>query len=297
MKLAKILAIPALALTAMALTLTACNGGKTEAPAAANDTTAVADSAKADSTVAASTYHFRPGKKVEGKLIALTFDDGPNFKATPKVLEVLKKYGAHATFFCVGLDINSSTATMMKRNVEYGNEICSHTYNHPFLSTLSPEEIKEEITKTNEAIKDAVGYYPNFVRPPYIDVDQSVLDCIDVPCVSGIGSDDWMTNHTPEMITAKVLKYARPNAVFMMHDLGANTRTPVALETIVPRLQQMGYKLVTLTDLFTSAGVTPEPHKLYKNPTSTETPPESLTKRARMAKKKGVATDTTANKK
>lgn len=279
MKLAKFLALPVIALTCMTLSFASCDGNKTESTASDADTTAVADSAAAKST---STYKFRPGKKVSGKLIALTFDDGPNHKATPKILATLQKYGAHATFFCVGQDINSGTIPLMKRSVEYGNEICSHTYSHPFLSMLTPEQINEEISKTNELIKNAVGYYPNFFRPPYIDVDQGVLDCIDLPAHSGSGSGDWKTSQTPEMIYQTVMKKARPNAVFVMHDLGANTRTPIAVEKIIPALQAQGYTLVTLTDLYTSLGITPQPGKLYLDPKKES--PFPPTKRERTAK-------------
>lgn len=224
------------------------------------------DSAALSYAGEASAYVPTPGQVVPGSLICLTFDDGPNNRATPKVLDVLKKYGAHATFFCVGSCINSSTVPVMQRAVAEGNEIASHTYSHPQLSKCSREKRLEEMRKTNELIKNAVGYYPNFYRPPYLDCSKSVLADIDMPAVSGSASDDWITSHSPETIVATVLKTAKPGAIYVMHDLAANTRTPVALETLIPRLQELGYTLVTVSDLFASLGVTPQAHHLYVSP-------------------------------
>lgn len=283
------------ALACLALTLFACNGNKITPDDAAADSlatdTVIADTTARDTVVTpagdsilvpASTYKFRPGTKVEGKLICLTFDDGPNNVGTPVVLDVLKKYGAHATFFCVGSCIKESTHDVMRRAVAEGNEICSHTYSHPFLTSTSYEKVQQEMRATNEAIKEAVGYYPNFYRPPYLDVDQIVLSEIDLPAITGSASDDWMKTHTPEMIVETVMKTAKPNAVYIMHDLGANKRTPVALETLIPRLQSEGYTLVTLTDLYTSLGITPKAHSLYSAPEREYKPSAMSNRRARM---------------
>lgn len=295
MKSAKIVIAHVIALVCLSLTLFACNGHKIT-PAEATADSLAADTVIADTTardtvvtpagdsilVPPSTYQFRPGTKVEGKLICLTFDDGPNNVGTPVVLDVLKKYGAHATFFCVGSCIKESTHEVMRRAVAEGNEICSHTYSHPFLTSTSYEKVQQEIHATNEAIKEAVGYYPNFYRPPYLDVDQIVLREIDMPAITGSASDDWMKSHTPEMIVETVMKTAKPNAVYIMHDLGANKRTPVALETLIPRLQSEGYTLVTLTDLYTSLDIIPKAHSLYSAPKREYKPAPMSNRRARL---------------
>lgn len=210
-----------------------------------------------------ATYIPRPGKVLSGSLIALTFDDGPNTKITPIVLDILKKYGAHATFFCVGNCISDKTRPIMQRAVAEGNEIASHTWSHPFLTRISSEKRAEEMRKTSEAIYNAVGYYPAFYRPPYLDCSKKVLADINLPAISGSASDDWMTKKSPEDIVATVLKTVKPGAIYVMHDFVANNRTPVALETLIPRLQEMGYTLVTVSDLFASQGIKPEPHALY----------------------------------
>lgn len=206
-------------------------------------------------------------KEEASNLIALTFDDGPNTKTTPMVLDVLKKYGAHATFFCIGKNIGEKTRPILKRAVAEGNEIASHTWNHPFLTRISHEKRSEEMRKTADAIYEAVGYYPAYYRPPYLDCNHKVLADISLPAISGSASDDWKPSMAPDMITAMVLETAKPGAIYVMHDFVANTRTPVALETLIPRLQEMGYTLVTVTELFASYGVTPEGHALYTSGT------------------------------
>lgn len=221
----------------------------------------------------------RLGRAVDGKLICLTFDDGPNTKTTPIVLDVLKRYGAHATFFCIGKNITDKTRHLVQRAADEGNEIASHTWSHPFLSRISHSKRTEEMAKTAEAIHDAVGYYPNLYRPPYLDCNTKVLADISLPAISGSASDDWMKDMTPDMITAKVLSTAKPNAIYVMHDFIGNPRTPVALETLIPALQEQGYTLVTVSDLFASLGVIPEPHALY-------TCGEHVAKRANSSKSK-----------
>lgn len=248
---------------------------ETETDTADKDATqpmSVADSAKLQSrdegiVTDSSTYVPTAGNVVPGSLIALTFDDGPNTTVTPRVLDILKKYGAHATFFCIGSNIGPKTIPVMQRAVAEGNEIASHTFSHPSLAKASREKRQTEMRRTSEAIKNAVGYYPNFYRPPYLEINKSALADIDLPGITGSASDDWMTSHTPEMIVATVLKTAKPGAIYVMHDLAANSRTPVALETLIPRLQEMGYTLVTVSDMFASMGVTPQAHWLYSSPT------------------------------
>lgn len=221
----------------------------------------------------------RLGRAVEGKLICLTFDDGPNTRTTPIVLDVLKRYGAHATFFCIGKNITDKTRYLVQRAADEGNEIASHTWSHPFLSRISHSKRTEEMKKTADAIYEAVGYYPSLYRPPYLDCSSKVLADISLPAISGSASDDWMKDMTPDMITAKVLSTAKPNAIYVMHDFIGNPRTPVALETLIPALLEQGYTLVTVSDLFASLGVIPEPHALY-------TCGEHVAKRANSGKSK-----------
>lgn len=231
---------------------------------------------------AAHGYEFVPGKKVEGKLIALTFDDGPNPQSSPKILDIMEQYHTVCTFMTVGRCVNSNTRKYLERAHALGCEICNHTWEHPFLSTISAKERRETIEKTNEVIKSITGHNPNFFRPPYIDCDQGVLDDIPVPGLNGFSSDDWKKSTSPQEIYKNVMKQAKHGAIIVMHDISHNTRTPEALKTLVPALLEEGYTLVTVTDLFTSMGVVPSVGNLYVTPERNRVPASSHTKRERM---------------
>lgn len=270
---------------------TACNSERAKAEQAKQDSIARADSiAKADSIALADSiakeakrgvgYTFHPGKKVEGKLIAITFDDGPNHKSTPKNLATLKQYNAVATFFLVGQDAKACPE-LVKQLAEQGCELANHTWDHPFLSLLSNEEQIANVKKTNDLIKELTGKEVNFYRPPYLDVDSAILTNIAMPAVCGAISGDYQVEKTPEQISSTVLRQASDGAVIILHDFGPNVRTPEALKTIVPELQKRGYKLVTLTDLFTSKGITPLRDRMYHNATSFEPVNPNNTRKAR----------------
>lgn len=224
------------------------------------DTTATQTSVSTEPTAG----EFNPGHAVSGsKLICLTFDDGPSNKTTPKVLDTMQKYGAHCTFFCVGSCITESTKHNLARAESLGCEVANHTYSHPSLTKISKEKQIEELNKTNEKIRDAVGHYPVFFRPPYLACNNSVLQGLSLVSISGTSSDDWVKSKTPERIVEDVMKVAKDGAIIVMHDLGANQRTPVALETLIPRLQAAGFTLVTVSELFAAKGKHPELLKTY----------------------------------
>ena len=95
-----------------------------------------------------------------GKVIALTFDDGPNTTTTGEVLDVLEKYGVRGTFFLIGDNINEQSAENVKRAYQMGCEIANHSKTHSYMNKMSDEDIKAEIAFTNEKIKDIIGKEP-----------------------------------------------------------------------------------------------------------------------------------------
>src|SRR6202007_273382 len=103
---------------------------------------------------------------VDGPYIAMTFDDGPSPETTPRLLEILKQRNIKATFFMIGQNAQSNPA-IVQRILAEGHEIGNHSWTHPQLSKLSNDRVSEEITKTQAAIKNACGYTPVLLRPPY----------------------------------------------------------------------------------------------------------------------------------
>ncbi|NRF93205.1 polysaccharide deacetylase family protein [Paenibacillus frigoriresistens] len=112
--------------------------------------------------------------KKDGLKVALTFDDGPDDKYTPRILDILKKEQVKATFFIVG-EHAKQHPQMMKRIVEEGHVIGNHSWDHLNLSHASTDKIQSEIVSTDDVIKQITGVVPNLFRAPYGAVSPQVV--------------------------------------------------------------------------------------------------------------------------
>ena len=101
----------------------------------------------------------------EEKVVALTFDDGPHPRYTDEILDLLAEYGAKATFFVIGKNLELYGAAT-ERAVREGHEIGNHTYSHPGLSGLSVSELEREILMNEAIIEEKTGKAPTCFRPP-----------------------------------------------------------------------------------------------------------------------------------
>ncbi|MBQ5331462.1 MAG: polysaccharide deacetylase family protein [Oscillospiraceae bacterium] len=249
-----------------AIVLTGCGGA---ANSAAQETSAPKAAETAAQTTASQTVSEEAAPKERDidptkPVIALTFDDGPNTKVTPRVLDTLEKYDAVGTFFLIGNNINDESAEQARRAYEMGCEIGSHSLTHSYMDKMTAEEIEAEITETNKRIKDAVGVEPVFFRPPYIAVSPTMYQTIDMPFICGFGCNDWVATTTKEERIDGVLNSAQDGAIILLHDFDSNYPTAFALDTIIPELQDQGYQLVTVSELFEAKGK--DPHSAaYKN--------------------------------
>ncbi|NLJ97024.1 MAG: polysaccharide deacetylase family protein [Clostridiales bacterium] len=200
------------------------------------------------------------------KLVALTFDDGPNLDTTPKVLDILEEYGVVATFFLIGKFINEDTKAVMARQLELGCEISNHSWNHNFMNEYTAREIQDEITKTNDKIIETVGVTPRFFRPPYISLSDTMYESIDLPFICGINCLDWDNTVSAERRTQLVLDNIKDGDIVLLHDLSGNKNTVDALGDIISGLLDDGYTLVTVSQLFELKGVDPNvKYKLWSN--------------------------------
>ena len=127
---------------------------------------------------------------MEEKLIALTFDDGPNTEITPQVLDILSEYGITASFFLIANNITPESAKMSRRAWEMGCTIENHSVTHRFMGKMTPEEIRREIDVCSEKVAEITGEKPKFFRPPYIDVSPTLFDAVDRPFICGVGCQD-----------------------------------------------------------------------------------------------------------
>lgn len=199
----------------------------------------------------------------ETKLIALTFDDGPNTTTTNDVLDVLEEYDAKASFFLIGNNINDESAKSVKRAYDMGCEIDNHSKSHPNMGSMSAEEIKAEVSFVDEKVYEITGEYPKFFRPPFIDTSQAMYENIDVPFICGIDCQDYMDNVTAQERADYILNGARDGVIVLLHDAKGNSQTVDALKIAMPELIEQGYEFVTLTELFERQGETPKEDMMY----------------------------------
>lgn len=192
----------------------------------------------------------------EKKLVALTFDDGPNTTTTNEVLDILEKYGVKASFFLIGVNINDDSAKAVKRAYDMGCDIGNHSKTHSNMTELTDEEIVDEIKYVDDRIYEITGEYPKYFRPPYIAVNNKMFDLIDETFINGFGVTDYDDRVTTEIRHMRVMKQVKDGAIILLHDAQGNSQTVEALDLIIPDLISEGYELVTLTELFERKGVT-----------------------------------------
>ena len=165
------------------------------------------------------------------KLIAFTFDDGPLKGNTERVLAALEKNDARATFFMLGQNANYYPETV-KKVLESGNEVSSHTWNHTYLPKLSAAQVREQEDKTANAIYKACGSKPVSVRPPYGAINENVKKGIDTPLILwSVDTLDWKTKNTDATVKT-ILKHAKDGDIVLMHDI--HKPTVAAVEKVLP---------------------------------------------------------------
>ena len=184
------------------------------------------------------------------KLVALCFDDGPSADTTPKLIEGLKKRGAHATFFLVGENIAGNEA-IIKSAVDAGNDVEIHCYNHTSFLSLGVEKSKSDILKTSKLIESATGKKPTHVRPP-----EGALNDATQKMIKDIGFDiilwnvdvlDWKTRDADSVYNKIISDGADGGDILCVHDLYSTT-IDGALRAI-DTLQAKGYKFVSISEL------------------------------------------------
>ncbi len=190
----------------------------------------------------------RFGGSTAGRMIALTFDDGPSVY-TPQVLAILNRYGVHATFFEIGEQVGPLAATS-RAVIRAGDVIGDHTWSHPDLDAANTAA---QIRPTQAAIHRATGFRPCLLRPPY---GTAPPDVVDIARSLGLLTIQWDVDPADwslpgaGVIAQRVLSAVHPGAIVIMHDGGGDrSETVEALGTIVPTLLARGYHLVTVPHL------------------------------------------------
>jgi len=212
--------------------------------------------------------------------LALTFDDGPDPKWTPKILDILKQKNVKGTFFLIGAEAADNIG-LMQRIVREGNEIGSHTWTHPDISVISNRQLDLEINLTERLFESKLGVQPLYFRPPYDNDEEPDTDDEAAPVErvqrdgltiigSKIDTNDWNENppKSPKEITDSVLAQLQTmktkpqfrGSIVLMHDGGGDrARTVAALPYLIDTLRARGYEFVPVSALMgkTTAQVMP----------------------------------------
>lgn len=179
-------------------------------------------------------------------MVALTFDDGPSGANTPRLLDCLEQYGAHATFFVVGENIGGHEE-IIQRAYSIGCEIGNHSTSHAKLTTLSNEGVMNEIQPVNATICSLTGQSSVICRPPFGAVNDTVVSVVNAPVILwSIDTLDWKTRNADTTV-ATIQQQVSDGDIILLHDI--HQQSVDAAVRIIPWLIDNGYQLVTVSEL------------------------------------------------
>jgi peptidoglycan/xylan/chitin deacetylase (PgdA/CDA1 family) len=200
----------------------------------------------------------------DNKVVALTFDDGPNGAATRAIVDILTREQVPATFFEVGRSVAADPATAAYV-ASHGFTIGNHSWGHSYLLPIElPHNLREELARTSATIVAATGTAPQYFRPPHGVRSPFLLDEVSD---AGMRTVDWSVDpqdyfsNDAKTIASRVVRRVRPGSIILLHDglqdgprakaLQARSATMAALPTIIHDLRARGYQFVSLHDLAT----------------------------------------------
>ncbi len=182
----------------------------------------------------------------ESKLIALTFDDGPNVLYTERLLDGLAERDVKATFFLLGKSAEAYPE-IVRRIAEEGHLIGNHTYSHLKLTAGNEAKFLEEINRTGEIIAEITGSTPAFCRPPFGIWNTRYEQRLGIiPVLWDVDPRDWCTFDT-QTVANRILADCHDGAIILLHD-EYETSVEAAL-LVIDELKQQGYTFVTVDKL------------------------------------------------
>mgnify|MGYP001944490323 FL=1 len=192
---------------------------------------------------------------IHSNKVALSFDDGPDSRFTPHVLDVLDRHGVKATFFMIGSRAKE-LPELVKRIHESGHAIGNHTYWHPNLLNEELDRLHWEVTETENVLEEIIGFKPNLFRAPYGALTEDIVQMLADLNFTIVGWDvdslDWKQQGA-EVIQDNVLSNVGFGSIILMHDGGDWSMdlsgTAEALDEIIVRLKEDGTEFVTIPEL------------------------------------------------
>ena len=212
----------------------------------------------------------------EDKKIVLSFDDGPDSKYTPEILDILKKDKIPAVFFVIGLNAEHNL-NILKRIYDEGHEIGNHSFSHPNLAEINSERAALELNVTRKIIESVTGHTTLLFRPPYnADAEpQSFDDVFPIVLASKqnyitvaetIDPTDWMKDVTVDSIMARIKNQQSYGNILLLHDAGGNRDATVkALPLIIKYFKDQGYSFVSVANLLGKKRIDVMPALTNKN--------------------------------
>ncbi len=192
--------------------------------------------------------------------IALTFDDGPDPKLTPKLLDMLAAHHAKATFFVVGKRV-AQCPEIVARAAREGHEIGNHSWSHPRFVDISDDDVQQELGKTDAEIQAITGTRPKVMRPPGGALFQRqecwIHDEFGYKTILwDVHGFDWvLPPPSPASICERIVEKTHPGAIILCHDVRPTTIE--AVPAILSQLEEKHFKFVTVSELLQLAAAAP----------------------------------------
>ena len=195
------------------------------------------------------------------KYVALTFDDGPSPRCTPRLLDGLAEYGARATFFVVGCQ-TVKNPDIVRRIAAEGHQVGNHSYDHPQLDSLTCAQALADLQKNDDLLRELLGEEDYWVRPPYGLCTDREASALSVPLVNwSVDTEDWKSKDADRIVDI-IYRQTGDGDIILLHDRYQNTVDAVL--RAVPHLQEQGYVFVTVAELLALKGITPEAGVTYR---------------------------------
>lgn len=184
----------------------------------------------------------------------MTFDDGPHQTLTPKLLDLLAQKKIKVTFFVLGENVERHPE-ILKRAVAEGHEIGNHSWSHPNLAKLSQEKVRDQLKRTDDLIRQTIGFRPKIMRPPYGSLTSKQRQWVHEEfgynvILWEVDPLDWK-EPGPAVVARRIISQTKPGFIILSHDIHAQTID--AMPEVFDALLTKGFKFVTVSELLALA--------------------------------------------
>jgi peptidoglycan-N-acetylglucosamine deacetylase len=184
------------------------------------------------------------------KIVAITFDDGPQLKHTPQILDILKQQAVPAAFFCIGRNIPDNEE-LLQRIDEEGHVVGNHSYSHHFwFDMFGAKQMLAELKSVDDTVENVIGKRPRLFRPPYGVTNPNVRRAVQrgkyIPVGWNIRSLDTVAKQ-PEDVMKRITPLIKPGAVILLHD--SMEVTLQALPALIAYIRKEGYRIERIDKL------------------------------------------------